>query len=79
MVVKNTIKTARNSETMGLYNISIKDFRDHVSHLYVNLNILKLSDMIILQNVLLVHDDYKHNHSYLTEIFLLINQFVQNQ
>ena len=38
-----------------------QDFRDHVSHLYVNLNILKLSDMIILQNILLVHDFFNHN------------------
>ncbi len=38
-----------------------QDFRNHVSHLFLNLNIIKLTDMVILQNVLLVYDYFNNN------------------
>ena len=38
-----------------------ESFRDHVSHLYKDLNILKLRDFVTLQNLLLVHDYFNNN------------------
>ena len=42
-----------------------ESFRDHVSPLYKQLNLLKLRDYVTLQNLLLVHDYFNnnlHNH-----------------
>ena len=36
-------------------------FHDHVSHLYKDLNLLKLRDFVTLQNLLLVHDYFNNN------------------
>jgi hypothetical protein len=36
-------------------------FHDHVSHLYKELNLLKLRDFVTLQNLLLVHDYFNNN------------------
>jgi hypothetical protein len=36
-------------------------FHDHVTHLYKELNLLKLRDYVTLQNVLFVHDYFNNN------------------
>jgi hypothetical protein len=38
-----------------------ESFRDHVSPLYKQLNLLKLRDYVTLQNLLLVHDYFNNN------------------
>ncbi len=45
-----------------------QDFRDHVSHHFLNLNIIKLTDMVVLQNLLLVYDFFNNIQNTLNPI-----------
>ena len=43
--------------------IFASDFRDHVTPLYIKLNLLKIKDLIILKNLLLIYDYFNNKHS----------------
>ena len=50
----NKIQTLQNN---AMRPISFaQDYRDHVSPIYANYNLLKIKDLIVLKNMLFVHD-----------------------
>ena len=50
----NKIQTLQNN-ALRLISFA-QDFRDHVSPIYTNCNLLKIKDLIILKNIIFIHD-----------------------
>ncbi len=55
-----------------------QNFRDHVSPIYANFNMLKIKDLINLKNILFVHDHIQNKLPESFDDFFIINKNHEN-